>query len=247
MATRLRLHPMLLGAAVGAALFLGVGAALPLWWVPLRPHHFSGMFHAVDTRQWGTLWEAVAGASTSLLEFPPPGQGENVVVALVLLGVGAAAGLFCWSVWACLRTPLPATWSAPAGRSHRSTGMAEPQQQPEPRPQGEERPWEEEGNVRRDCEPHRGNWLKLLGTLALLLGFVAGVFVCLGVVSIPLGIVVWRLAARDLAEMRAGRMDPNGEKETRDARKRAEVAMLTPLAGLLIWATVFLVGIVLSL
>src|SRR5262245_38433775 len=124
--------------------------------------------------------------------------------------------------------------------------MAEPQQQPEPLPQGEERPWEAEGNVRRDCEPHRGNWLNLFATLALLLGAVAGACIYFGVVSVPFGIVVWRLASRDLAKMRAGRMDPNGEKQTRDARNCARVAVFIPLVGLLIWATIFLAGFLFS-
>jgi hypothetical protein len=112
MAYRPRLHPALVFAVLGAALFLGVGAALPLWWVPLQ--HLRR--HPEDNRYWGTLWEAVAGAATTLREFPQPWQGENVVVALVLLAAGAAAGLVCWSVWACLRTPLPPPGSEPAGR-----------------------------------------------------------------------------------------------------------------------------------
>jgi hypothetical protein len=34
MIPKLRLHPALLGAVLGAALSFGVGSALPLWWVP---------------------------------------------------------------------------------------------------------------------------------------------------------------------------------------------------------------------
>jgi hypothetical protein len=120
--------------------------------------------------------------------------------------------------------------------------MAHSQKQSEPEFEEEERPWEAEGNVRRDCEPHRGNWLGLFGTLAVLLGAVAGACIYFGVVSVPFGIVVWRLASRDLAKMRAGRMDPNGEKQTRDARNCARAAVFIPLVGLLIWAAIFLVG-----
>src|SRR5262249_43565495 len=191
-APRRGLHPALVLAVLGAGLSLGVGGAFQLWWVPLRPYDAFILRLGETPRRRGTLWEAVAGAATSLREFPQPWQGDNVVVAVILLGVGAAAGLGCWAPLGCLRPPLPPTGSRPA----------QPHRQPQPPPQGDERPWEAEGNVRRDCQPHRGNWLKALGTLALLLGFVAGAFVCLGVVSVPFGMVVWRLAARDLAEMR---------------------------------------------
>jgi hypothetical protein len=120
--------------------------------------------------------------------------------------------------------------------------VTESARQPEPEPEVELRPWEAEGQVRRDAAPHRGNWLRVFGTLALLLGIVASGCFFFVILSLPFGVVMWRLAAQDLAKMRGGQMDPNGEKETRDALTCAKVAVFIPFAGLLIWATFFLVA-----
>ncbi len=119
--------------------------------------------------------------------------------------------------------------------------MTEPDPLPAPEPE-KSRPRERPGVVRRDCEPHRGNWLRLYGGLALLVGMVAGGCVVLAIVSLPLGIVVWRLAARDLSKMRAGQMDPGGQQQALDARACARVAVLFPVVGLVLWSGLFLVA-----
>jgi hypothetical protein len=74
--------------------------------------------------------------------------------------------------------------------------------------------------VRRDCEPHRGAWIQLLGVASLILG-VLSLFLC-GVPSalaLPFGIVAWVMSGRDLAKMEAGLMDPAGMAQTRTGRQ----------------------------
>jgi len=58
--------------------------------------------------------------------------------------------------------------------------------------------------VRRDCEPHRG-------TLILVLGIVSIVIHALG---LPIGLPAWIMGRRDLAKMDRGEMDPSGRSTT---------------------------------
>lgn len=64
---------------------------------------------------------------------------------------------------------------------------------------------------RRDYEPHRGGFILTMGILSA-----ATLFVCPFLVPIALipGLIAWILGARDLREMRAGRMDPSGRDNT---------------------------------
>jgi len=75
-------------------------------------------------------------------------------------------------------------------------------------------PWEWPGAVRRDCEPHRGPLLLVLGTVSLIFGVLGFWLQFMALPDAPLGLVVWLLAWRDLRRMRAGRMDPDGETAT---------------------------------
>jgi hypothetical protein len=89
----------------------------------------------------------------------------------------------------------------------------------------DDRPWEQPGALRRDCEPHRGPLLAILGAVSLTIG---GLFACLPATSflaLPLAVVTYSLARRDLAQMRAGRMDPAGIRQTRRAQARAGFAL----------------------
>jgi hypothetical protein len=127
--------------------------------------------------------------------------------------------------------------------------MAGPDRQPDA---DEDRPWERPGAVRRDVAPHRGHWFRLLrwcnmvalalGVGSIPLGFatvqvagLAGVAVSwalpllVGVLALALGLPTWLLAARDLARMGAGAMDPAGEA---DARRARDVGAATTLLGL---------------
>lgn len=59
---------------------------------------------------------------------------------------------------------------------------------------------------RRRLPPHRGDTVLWLGVAGLVLGLLG---------CIPLGIAPWIMGSQDLAAMRAGRMDPSGEGNTK--------------------------------
>jgi hypothetical protein len=60
----------------------------------------------------------------------------------------------------------------------------------------------------RHYAPHRGSTILVLGILSLVLG----------IVGIVLGPMAWSMGNHDLQEMRAGRMDPEGEGTTNAGR-----------------------------
>jgi hypothetical protein len=93
-------------------------------------------------------------------------------------------------------------------------------------------PWEARGLLRRDCAPHRGNVLVLLGSVALVCGFAA---ICLGVpglLGLPFGLGVYALGQRDLEQMKAGHMDPRGQALTIQGAELAVGGALLNLLGL---------------
>jgi hypothetical protein len=94
---------------------------------------------------------------------------------------------------------------------------------------------------RLDCLPHRGRFLLTLGNLSLAIG---GLSVCtLGfgaLVSVPLGIATWVLANNDLAEMRAGRIDPQGRSATENGRTGAVMGIVLGLLFGIFYAIVYL-------
>jgi hypothetical protein len=82
----------------------------------------------------------------------------------------------------------------------------------------EDRPWEREGAVRRDCQPHRGSLVLTLGIIGLAVSPLA---LCCGIFSLPfivvsfsMGITAWVMAQGDLRKMRIGEMDPQGRGAT---------------------------------
>jgi hypothetical protein len=79
--------------------------------------------------------------------------------------------------------------------------------------QEDPRPWDKAGAVRRDCKPHRGAWLRLLGWVSVA----CIALLPLLVIGLPLGVVVWGIARHDLRKMDAGQMDPSGRSETATA------------------------------
>jgi hypothetical protein len=58
----------------------------------------------------------------------------------------------------------------------------------------------------RYLAPHRGNMILTLGVISLF------------IMHIPLGPIAWIMGNSDLAEIRAGRMDPEGESSTNTGR-----------------------------
>jgi hypothetical protein len=79
-------------------------------------------------------------------------------------------------------------------------------------------PWEEEGNVRRDSEPHRSGLILTLSIISICifpLAFMCSIFgIVFHVIGAGLGIVSWTMGARDLKKMRSGSMDPAGQSGT---------------------------------
>lgn len=130
--------------------------------------------------------------------------------------------------------------------------------QPEPDLQ----PWVWPYAVRRDCEPHRGELLSRLGLAAFTLSlvgmsmgipctmvvgdelFLPGlpspdrvvVFLALAAPGVLASVVIWWLAARDLAEMSRGRRDPAGEELTGKARSYGRAGVVIAALGMTFWA-----------
>ncbi len=112
-------------------------------------------------------------------------------------------------------------------------------------------PWPPPGAVRRDCEPHRGRLVVLLGQAAFTLSFSLAVmplvisdlprrlgreFPAWGLPLFPLAgtlpsLAAWALARHDLALIRRGRMDPAGERPVRDGRWFAAAGMVLAALG----------------
>jgi Na+/proline symporter len=95
--------------------------------------------------------------------------------------------------------------------------------------------------IRRDYEPHRGPLILSLGNLSMIVG---GLSLCLfgagAILSIPIGILVWLMANRDLEYMRAGRMDPAGKVQTETGRTAAVAGIVLGLIFAVFYALVYL-------
>jgi len=102
--------------------------------------------------------------------------------------------------------------------------------------EADDRPWERPGAVRRDCEPHRGDVLLLLGQLSYVLAFASCFGGIAAVAALPLAVVVSMLAARDLMEMRQRHMDPAGSESLHAARLWAAFAVAFSLVTGAAWA-----------
>ncbi len=87
--------------------------------------------------------------------------------------------------------------------------------------------------MRRDCLPHRGPLLELLGRFCLV-GGLLGVFCLppLGPAVLLLGLLVWATARRDLEAMRAGERNPAGAEQTEAARGNGLAGMISGLVAL---------------
>ena len=94
------------------------------------------------------------------------------------------------------------------------------------------RPWEQPGAVRRDCEPHRRHLLRWLAGASMLCAWLTLLFWVPGFVGLALGVIVWVLADRDLAAMRSGLQDPDGRRDTQEARAYAIPAVAISAAAL---------------
>ena len=84
---------------------------------------------------------------------------------------------------------------------------------------------------RRYQQEHRGQLIMVLGILSF---FVGGPI---------LGLVAWIMGSNDLKEMRAGRMDPEGESQTNTGRICGMISTLLGAVGVLLCCSIY--GIIL--
>jgi hypothetical protein len=87
--------------------------------------------------------------------------------------------------------------------------------------------------------PHRAHLLRTLASVSLACGVAALLLGAPAVVGLPLAIVTYTLANRDLDRMGGRRLDPRGRPETWAACDHAGQAitlnLLGPLACLILW------------
>jgi hypothetical protein len=77
----------------------------------------------------------------------------------------------------------------------------------------------------RDYEAHRALTLLLVAGLCWFCGLLSLVWVFFVILTLPLGIAVWRMARRVLGKMKAGVMNPDGRSHTEVARLAGIVAV----------------------
>jgi hypothetical protein len=124
--------------------------------------------------------------------------------------------------------------------------MSEPE--PAPGTSGDDfRPWELPGNVRRDCAPHRGELLLLLGRIAEVFSifFLCGIQNAM--IGLVLGTTVWFWVRHDLRLIQKGLMDPAGQPLLERARRRSVWAIRCALLYLIILAALWLTLLVIHL
>ncbi len=109
--------------------------------------------------------------------------------------------------------------------------------------ENEARPWECHGAVRRDCEPHRGVLLKLIGIASMVFGMVS-LFGVPGILALALGIYVHVAARSDTRKMVAGLMDPAGARELNLAKGYAKAGIALAICnGAMLILIVFMSGL----
>jgi hypothetical protein len=96
--------------------------------------------------------------------------------------------------------------------------------------------------LRRDCEPHRGRWIALLGNVSVVLAALALPLCGLpGLLGLPLGVAAWVMGSADLAKIRAGTMDPQGFSKTSLGRECGIVGAVLGGAVAVGWLLLWLV------
>jgi hypothetical protein len=90
--------------------------------------------------------------------------------------------------------------------------------------------------------PHRAHLLRTLANVSFACGVAAVAFGVPVVIGLPLAVVTYTLANRDLDRMGCRRLDPRGRAETWAACERAGQAitlnLLGPLACLILWCCI---------
>jgi predicted Zn finger-like uncharacterized protein len=101
--------------------------------------------------------------------------------------------------------PPPVEAEEPSAPARARPSAPPDEYEEEPPARGSEGDGRRRRRSRAHLQPHRGTLILVLGILGL-------------VAFQPLGIVAWVLGNNDLKEMRAGRMDPEGEGQTNAGR-----------------------------
>jgi hypothetical protein len=91
------------------------------------------------------------------------------------------------------------------------------------------------GEVRRDCEPHRGLFLQLLGASSMFLGLLSSCLLLPILAGVPLSVAVWVMARRDQEKMHVGLMDPEGKEAVEVARRWAMNGLVLCILSACLW------------
>jgi len=101
----------------------------------------------------------------------------------------------------------------------------------------------EPARLLRRCVPHRGRVLRFMGAAAVPLAGLSIVFFPLAFLALPLAAITWCVGRIDLVRMRAGFMDPNGERLTYEAVNDAFGSFVLLAGGAVMWgAIIFWMG-----
>jgi hypothetical protein len=95
-------------------------------------------------------------------------------------------------------------------------------------------PWERPGRVRRDALPHRAGLLDTLATTSLLCGLSSICLVFPALIGLPIGVIAWLLARRELQDIQAGLVDHRGTERIAEAKDWAFKGTLLCLAVLVV-------------
>lgn len=148
-------------------------------------------------------------------------------------------------------TPAPASWTQACpycGEMVRPDASRCPHcdesldEEPDDEDDDEDRPWEgrDRRGVRRDCEPHRGTLIQVLGIIsASMIPLLCCQPLIFGAIGLGLGIPAWVMGRGDLAKMTRGLKDPEGRGHTQAGMICGIVG--TTLHGLVLFVYVALI------
>ena len=110
------------------------------------------------------------------------------------------------------------------------------------------RPWEQPGQERRDCLPHRGDQLLFWAKVGLVCNFVSWFFFPATLIGVPLCLFIVMRSLFDLREIAARTRERAGQQSTSAARRIAIGGLIAALElwgpvgtvfAVLIWKTIY--------
>jgi hypothetical protein len=102
-------------------------------------------------------------------------------------------------------------------------------------------PWERPGGVRRDCLPHQGLLVLVLGNASFVCGVLALLLILPGLLGLVLGIGASLLGTQQLGRINAGLVDPDGRQEVERGLSRSVWGMAMSSCGLVFCGPAYLV------